>query len=394
MIINKLIINIKRFYFFFITSSKEWRLPKKSDILMYDNAGENYLEPYLKNYSVTNLVTRKTILNIPCLLKAFLKLNFYSKKLINTYYDIYIQTVSPKLIITFIDNNINYYSLSNRHPNIKTMFIQNAYRSHLGDVFDGMTKSKDYHVDYMLVFGSAIAKKYKKYISGSTLIIGSFKNNFLKKSNIVLKDSIVFVSQYRDKPKNNQPFLEYKNGEAISYEQMYLSESLVLNFLSQWCIKNKKSLKIAGASNNIELEKNFFKNFLPDSDWEFIPNVNESSYAAIDSAKIVVFIDSTLGYEALARGKRGACFSCRTTYSGKNINKFGWPANMSDNGPFWTNLLDEKEFRRIMNYLIKINDIEWDLARQKCLDEIIEFDLGNSKFINLLNRILPKKNSI
>ena len=65
----------------------------------------------------------------------------------------------------------------------------------------------------------------------------------------------------------------------------------------------------------------------------------------------VVSIDSTLGYEAFGRGNKTAIFGCRDDFLNTSDLKFGWPADLPNNGPFWTNDQDEMQFQRVMDYL-------------------------------------------
>ena len=97
----------------------------------------------------------------------------------------YAKIVKAKVVITFIDNSFSFYFLKNNNPNLKTIFVQNGLRAIAGDIFLKLEtkkyKKEKYEVDLMLCFGQAIAKKYKKYIIGNSVVIGSFKNNMIKK---------------------------------------------------------------------------------------------------------------------------------------------------------------------------------------------------------------------
>jgi surface carbohydrate biosynthesis protein len=108
----------------------------------------------------------------------------------------------------------------------------------------------------------------------------------------------------------------------------------------------------------------------------------------VDAAEIVVFIDSTLGYEAIGRGKKTASFSCRGASLNSEDRKFGWSAGLPENGPFWTNDADERQLRRVMDYLNTVNAEEWEQTRQLYASELMEFDAGNTRFIALLDQLL------
>ena len=123
--------------------------------------GAETLMPYLAKYFVTTMTVRGESINIPCLLRGMLKPRFWTGKPIIAYTEAYIQVVLPKVVITFIDNNSGFYEISKSFPDIKTIFIQNGMRSM--EAFYGIVKSNNYHVDYMLVHGSAIGKYYHNY---------------------------------------------------------------------------------------------------------------------------------------------------------------------------------------------------------------------------------------
>ncbi len=390
MVFSRLKSKIHAFYINFIEPPKVWSLPEKSDVLIFDASGTELLAPYLNKYNYSVMATRRESLNVSCFLRAALSLSFWKGNLKNAYFDSYIHAVSPKLVITFVDNNSAFYCISKRFPDIKTIFLQNGIRGEKGDVFEYLKKSENYHVDYMFVMGNAIGKRYNKYISGSILPNGSLKNNHVNYKYVEPDGSILFISQYRDKPKNNEPFLTGIDNNSFYYDQFYSAEAIVLKFLAKWCIDHNKFLKIAGVSlENIEQEIAFFESFLSGCGWEYIPRSDQySSYRSVDAAEIVVFIDSTLGYEAAARGKKTASFSCRGVNLNSEATRFGWPADIANNGPFWSSDQDEMQFLRVMDYLNTVCTKEWEQTRKCYMSEIMEFDPGNTRLVALLDQLL------
>jgi surface carbohydrate biosynthesis protein len=386
---------LKVFRTFFLAPSKTWCLPKRCEVLIYDAAGAEALAPYLTNYSMTVLPMRGESINVICFLRSIFTLDFWSGKPVKAYEDKFIAMVEPEVVITFIDNNPRFYELSKRLKGIKTIFVQNAIRGEIGDVFGRLVKSDCYRVDYMLVLGAAIGGKYRQFISGATLPIGSLKNNTVAKFDGVIERTVLFISQYRNKPLNNSPLLLADNGEPISFDEFYSAEVLALTFLQKWCIDNGMHLKIGAASSEKSgSEYQFYANVLNSCEWEYIPRIDQySSYKLVDDAQIVVFIDSTLGYESISRGKRTASFSCRGLNLKSPATRFGWPACLPDNGPFWTNEQDIQQFQRVMDFLSTVNDDDWEQARQAYAFELIEFDPGNTRLIALLEQLLPKSES-
>ena len=137
---------IKLFYSLFIKPPKTWQYPKKSEVLIYDASGAEILTPYLAKYFVTTMAVRGESINVPCLFRGMLKPRFWTGKPGTAYTEAYIQVVLPKVVITLIDNNANFYEISKSFPNIKTIFIQNGMRTISN--FYRIVKSYNYHVDY------------------------------------------------------------------------------------------------------------------------------------------------------------------------------------------------------------------------------------------------------
>jgi surface carbohydrate biosynthesis protein len=137
MIGSRLAWRLKTFYQFFIAPPKIWKLPKRSDVVIYDASGEELLLPYLSGYDVEVIPLRGESVNIQCLLRAMLKRRFWTVKPLQVYAETFVEITSPKAVITFIDNNVNFYTLSHLFPDTKTIFIQNK-------VVQGYIKQKQY----------------------------------------------------------------------------------------------------------------------------------------------------------------------------------------------------------------------------------------------------------
>lgn len=388
---NRLNSMLRKLYKFFI-APKQWRLPKKSEILIYDACEAEVFAPYLTGYSVEIIPVRGESINIPCLLRAILKLGFWRGKPIQFYVDAFIQAVSPQVVVTFVDNNSDFYTISSRFSGVKTIMLQDGIR---GNFLDGFANSDTFCVDYMLKFNAAIGEYYRKFISGEIIVIGSLKNNGIRQStdNNVLNGSVLFISQYiAVKPNDNRPLLFADHGTPVYFDQFFAAEVKTLNFLNRWCRENNKFLRICGLSFDKEgAERDFYTANLNECMWEYIPRSNTySSYKLVEAAEIVVFVDSALGYEAIGRGKKSAALTCRDNFIGTCTRKFGWPASLPGNGPFWTNDADEKQFQRVMDYLNTVSGEEWEQTLRLYARKVMEFDAGNTRFKALLDKLLPK----
>lgn len=392
MDLRRLLRQLCLFYKIFLVPPKDWRRPKVCDVLIYNAVNVmEALGPYLKNRNVTVLSTKGESINVLCFIQAITRRSFWKGRAMLAYSEAFVEATKPKLILNFIDNDKNFYYLS-KSTGVPTVFIQNGIRMKQTDIFTltDLIATQNNRVDYMLVFGSAVGRKYKSMLSGETIVIGSLINNQINKSMDKDSSSVVFISTYRARKKNNAPFIPAgDDGIPVSYDSFYLSEQKSLKFLAKWCAENHKSLKIAGCGQKggDDNETDFYASILAPHSYTFVPRLsNNYSYRLIDSAEIVVCVDSTLGFESIARKNKTAFFS-RGQIKVKSL-KFGWPAELPDNGPFWTNKQDEKEFKRIMDYLCIVSDQEFEQTWQQYASEVMDYDPGNTRLIALLDRLL------
>ncbi|MFM8663416.1 MAG: LA_1612 family putative O-antigen biosynthesis protein, partial [Acidimicrobiaceae bacterium] len=245
----------------------------------------------------------------------------------------------------------------------------------------------NYIVDKMFVFGTAIGKKYLEYISGEAVVHGSFKNNLVPISP-PKKNTVAYISTYRPGQKRSFVVPESRPEQPITYEQIVTRRETAILWLAEYCTENQLQLKIVGKDENPQREESYYKSLLQNYKFEFVAREKtSSSYEAIDRSEIVVFTSSTLGYESLARGKRTAALMLDAEIIGSEALRFGWPAELEDDGPFWTHQLSETRLREIMDYLRKVDDAEWDKIRTQTIKDVIVFDPDNSKFRELVNQI-------
>ena len=364
----------------------KFKQPKQRDVLLYFKTGAEVISPYFKPNEFQVLDLRESEVNIPiairCLLTGNLSAENYARQ--------FIKVAKPKLILTFIDNFPPYYLLKNEFQKIEIWMIQNGIRSERNDLFSLLKTdsiSPVNRVDKMYVFGTAIGKKYLEYISGEILIHGSFKNNLIPLSP-PKKDSVAYVSTFRPSQHLNTVLRESSPETPVTYGQIISRREKVILWLAEYCTENQLQLKIVGKDENPQREESYYRSLLQNYKFEFVAReITSSSYEAIDKSEIVVFTSSTLGYESLARGKRTAALMLDAEIIGSEALRFGWPAELQDDGPFWTHQLDEARLREIMDFLRKVDDAEWDKIRKQTIKDVIVFDPDNSKFKESVNQI-------
>jgi surface carbohydrate biosynthesis protein len=300
--------------------------------------------------------------------------------------------VHPRLVVTTIDNNVAFYRISRRHPDVKTLFSQNGRRGYFLDVFEHLdTLNPDaydsFFVDYMLVFGATIGERYSRFLKGNVLLAGSIKNNFVSKENAPRLGMIAFVGHFRTDAG------WHIGDKFFPFEDVWAGpDNLILQCLVRYAKeKNKRLIIIPSSHHSNELfiqEKDYFRKLMG-SEPEFIePRGPYPSYNAVDSSEVVVSLESTLGYESIARGTKTAIFSIRGTLLGLPDQKYGWPTEFPDEGPFWTNKPDPDIFVRILDYLFEVSDEKWKKDVETTnFSSIIKCDPGNT----ILQSILEKE---
>jgi surface carbohydrate biosynthesis protein len=365
-----------------------WRFkkPKRRDVLLYFKTGAEVISPYFKPNEFQVLDLHESEVNIAiairCLLTGNLSAENYARQ--------FIKVAKPKLILTFIDNFPPYYLLKNEFPNIEVWLIQNGTRSYRGDSFgllDATSSNRTNQVDKMFVFGAAIGKKYLEYISGEIVVHGSLKNNLVS----ILppkKNSVAYISTYRPGQKRSFVVPESRPELPITYEQIVTQRERLVLWLAKYCAENNLDLTIVGKDENPQREENYYRSLLKNYKFAFVARRQvSSSYEAIDRSEFVVFTSSTLGYESLARGKRTAALMLDAEIIGAEALKFGWPAKLQDDGPFWTHQLNEVRLYEILDFLREVDDAEWDKIRTQAIKDVIVFDPGNSKFRESVDQI-------
>ena len=118
-------------YKIFIRSKIIFKKPKQRNIIIFDQEGSGELKNILKNKEFFLLANRpqhiKKIYLFPELIYLFLK--NYTYNLTLTYWVSLIETIKPKIVITFIDNSFQFSNVAKiLNKKIKFIAIQNAFR--------------------------------------------------------------------------------------------------------------------------------------------------------------------------------------------------------------------------------------------------------------------------
>jgi surface carbohydrate biosynthesis protein len=235
-----------------------------------------------------------------------------------------------------------------------------------------------------------VGQRYAERIESRIEPNGSFMNNLVpKKTAPGSSRRLLFLSQYRPPhPDWTDPVMPVGD-RVIPLAKFYSPERFLLPKLARFCHQNGLEFAICGSSlDGPEHERSFFAELLGDEPWIFLPRKGLSaSYERLDEAKCVVFIDSTLGYEALGRGVKAAAISLRGAMVTKTDDRgYGLHAGYPDDGPFWTNVPDEARIERVLRYITTVSDEEWQGAWAAYVADVVAFDPDNSRFVALMKK--------
>lgn len=357
-----------------------FKSPPKKEILLIDKLSEELLYKSIFKNKYEILYSKKYQINLFIIFKIFFKLNLYS--LHQNYIYEYIRLVKPKIIISFKDNDIFFYKLKNIFKDIKFISVQNGYRHKNEIFFDNLLSEKKkktkLSIDYYFLFGKNSIFELKKFIKFTPKLLGSFRNNKVpisnKKNN---KKSVLFVSNFRLKKVNFD-----KRG--------YNVEKKILSYVTDFCSQYKLTLNIAGSTIiDQNLEKYYLTSDLKNKKISYIvkKEKNHTSYDLIDKHNLIIFIDSTLGYEAIARKKKIASFSCRKKDMSL-IRPFGFPSNKKLNTFFYSHHDSKEEVFRVLKNAFFISNKKWSKYYFPELKDLISYNKNNQLFYNTIKNIL------
>jgi len=315
----------------------------------------------------------------------------------------FIRLSKPRVVLTMMDNDTNFYQLKALCPDQNFIGIQNGLRGNISptsntgffNLLGHLKLHKKLSVDHLFVFGPAIANSYQQVIYGEITPHGSLINNFQKPFNRRSRSTqlqIALLSSLPSTDPSRDEIYSFFGNSPMTYREYFEAEGSIANYLDNYCQKNDHHLTILGKRPaSAPSEEQFFRDRIGSSGWTFVPRQSTTSnYVEVDKADVIVAIDSTLGYECLARGLRVAFLSVRLDRMRRpeleHIKDFdfGFPLELGDEGSFWTNKSDESNFDRVLSFCCNSSWHDWDIASQTVRDQIMIYDPGNTKLLSVL----------
>ena len=378
----------------FLWEKKTFKMPMRSKFLIYDKVGSDALRDFfLEQQNTETIPTRGEYLPIICLILTPFFVQYFKIRLLplntlvfNAYIDSWIYICKPLVILTFIDNDPRFYTIKSRweKTGIKTVAIQNGMRCD-GLVRNDFTKfiesnsSIQLSCNILAVFNSTIGRLYAQFIDAEIVEHGSLLNNSVPPLKIAQpsKKDVVFISQFRD---------SLAEGILFDYERK------LLPMLAKWCKLSDKHLNILGCTlgeTETSEEARFYSEVLASNgySYRFVQRFRsrQEQYRYLDKSSLIVSIDSTLGFEAIARGCKTIFFYGKTSSMGtlreKSLEldillKWGVACNLDSS--------NEDQVLSSLDIIDNQDPKEWLSIKAKYANQVMSEDFGSK---NLKKRI-------
>ena len=383
--------------FQFLTRLRFSRVPHV-EVIIYDAFSERHLLPLLDQSKVGVFGLDLPELNLWVLFRSLR----YGRPSARTYLLAFISITKPRVLLTTSDNSINFYSIKSHFPDVTTIAVQNGRRNTFGprpnSSFQTSLSKVRAHVDHYFTFGSTEHQQFRHLIDGDFTSHGSIKNNYLSHLEPRMKSDrqiLSYISSFPNLSTGNPSTIDcdlpthFFDESPISYRAYFEPEGRIAAFLYQYCAQRGIGFQIIGKRDErTPQEAEFFRNSVGDTSLKFVYCSPEgASYRALIDSDYVVSIDSTLAYEMFGRGMRTGFLTMRAAalnIAGLRCPNFGFPEVVEENGPFWTNLDDEKEFIRVLDFVTTCTDATWSEVSARYKQITMNLDDDNSTLYSLL----------
>ena len=359
-----------------------FRRPQQAPVVIYPKGkSSDILLEYLDKTQVIVTNPWEGSLNLPTILRMLLSFKFSRFH----YLIAYLQLTRAKFVITTTDNDITFYRIKKYLPAVTTIAIQNGLRGNYSSpnstgFLIEISQEAELACDYILAFGKTMGLEFQKHIKTEFIAVGSIRNNsFTPSSAIQEANQLVYISQLTNRAlKPDEQFADFM-GNPISYQEFYGAEKQICDYLAKYCAERGLKFLVCGKQNStFTAEQDFFK---PHE----VSGRNEpfSSYELLNAAEILVSLDSAIGYEFLSRGNRvvivGGRFSHHPNKTVREMPdvKFGFPAELPTDGPFWISGLSETDLKERLDSVRSMSGESWTDLIKPYQDLLMRFDPDN-----------------
>jgi len=326
------------------------------------------------------------------------------------YYATFIEFTGAQLIISDRDTNIELFQLG-EYISIPIWCCQNGHRLDLSFAnspgiicrLRDLSKTSTPRVSRYFVFGEASANLFDSILQTDFVITGSLKLNqhiATSKSRNTSSDqtgkkAIGLIASFPEKSDvpdgiilgNKSPFVIAGNS-VVSYAEYFTIENSLIRALLSLASETGLSVAIiAKRPPHLGTEHDFFGSVSAAIDIPILSDPLRSSYEIAEGFDFLVTVDSTLGYEMLALGKKVAFVSSRFKAIGLSLpseqvgHSLGWPSE----GSFWTTADRPESIHKFLSDFVNISTESWEHIKSEMVPRLMVTDPGNRTFHNLLS---------
>jgi len=360
----------------------EWTFPKRVDVLILFTTSADLLATYFTQKRVATLDPITPKRNIWILLLAALKGSFD----ITGYLTAAIALTRPALVLSLQDN---FEPLWRIRTTTKVALIQNGLRVDDPTSTPNVEENGKHRgaVDYYFCFNSLTEQHMTRVLEARYIPIGSFRNNHQPRLSTASTNRIAYISTFRSDLSPSHQIAVGDGRESVSYESILGLRARIVLLVQEFCMKYGLELEIVGKDRDHLSELAFYKSHLKQSRFEFTPRKPKTfQYCRTDAARLVVSTGSTLGLESLARGNRTGIFDPMSYILKNDSYRFGWPAVLGSEGPFWSTEASPLRIEEVLGTLLNISDERWGEMLWEYRGVLPIFDSGNKIFIDQLSQ--------
>lgn len=362
---------------------RKWAPLPRVDIVIFDTHCGAHLASIIRDYSFFSIDLRGESYHIPTLLAACVQylLRHGTVTLQILYFQKLILKLGARICVTNQDANHIFYELDKQLPTVRFIAVQQGLK---GD--HSIHPFSEISGDYF-AFGQAYANKLANGVA-KIYICGSIKAN-MAHLNGKKYPRICFISGVSAHDPRLKVLRTISYAEFI-YPVFYSSLREVDNF----CSKREIELLIAAKAEPAAMtqeghpafwnEWNLYENILGRKP----PLVMENSYELAGESELIVCDQSALGYEMLGRGCKVVFINLIAYYHREKSYGFGWPLELPDRGPFWTNQYDPDYIQNMLNRVWNMPAEEWKDVIAPYQEQLMHYDPGNSILLKHMDGIL------
>ena len=330
--------------------------PAETSILFFRFEGVDLMSLLLTPDSYSILDWRVGSFSLKALILAIIA-RPQGKGVSASYVAHFVRLTRCKAVMSFMDQTGALANAKLLEPNVTTIAFQNGIPPERFET--AAMAGQIVPADITFGFGTpppgAIAGGERRFI-----LTGSLKANLVPVNRTRHQESVLFVSQWRS---------------ALEQTDFYTPERVLLPSLSKWCREHHLTLTILGSSSENPLdERRFFTDICDTRGFLWVPkdgNDFSNAYDEVDKAGLVVAVNSSLGIEAMFRGKQVYFFS-----DGHPKRRFHKIAAEKKRGPYWVSDGNVAKFCSLLGEALALGNQRSDRLSSAALGEEWDPDPG------------------